>query len=51
MSVDLVPEVLTAVVWIEMEWMEVGQVVEVGGREEVVGGDWCEIEPVSGGVG
>ena len=39
------PEVLTAVVWIEMEWME------VGGREEVVGGDWCEIEPVSGGVG
>ena len=37
--VDLVPEVLMAVVWIGMKRMEVGQLVEVGGMEEVVGDD------------
>jgi hypothetical protein len=35
--VDLVPEVLTAVVWMELEWMELEPVVEVGGMEEAAG--------------
>jgi hypothetical protein len=49
-SVDLVLEMLKVVVWIGMMLVDVGQLVEVGGMEEVVGGVGYEIEPVSGGV-